>query len=117
MSFSWKKQSIAPMDEARADALRTPSNENVRPLPRRRRAGHSQQIGDIYLKKLSIKPREHWPQWVITKVAPNEDGIMHATLSLIGSERATRQMSLAVLNEQRDWELLKKADESQPSVR
>lgn len=116
MSFGWKKQNIAPMDETRPDA-RVPSNENVRPLPRRRpRSGYTQQIGDVYLKKLSIKPREHWPQWVITRVAPNEDGIMHATLSLIGSEPATRQMSLAVLNEQRDWELLKKADENEPSV-
>jgi hypothetical protein len=52
---------------------------------------------------------------VITKVAPNEDGIMHATLSLIGNETGTRQMSLAVLSEQRDWELLKKAEEDAPS--
>lgn len=116
MSFGWKRQTIAPMDEARAD-VRMASNENVRTLPRRRRSGHTQQIGDVYLKRLSIKPREHWPQWVITKVAPNEDGIMHATLSLIGGEPATRQMSLATLNEQRDWELLKKAEEVDPSVR
>ena len=68
-----------------------------------------------YLKKLTIKPREHWPQWVVTRIAPNEDGIMHATLSLIGDEATTRRMSTAVLDDQEDWELLQKAESySQP---
>jgi hypothetical protein len=84
--------------------------DSTSPRKRRRRGEPSQNIGDVYLKKLSIKPREHWPQWVVTRIAPNEDGIMHATLSLIGSEATTRRMSTAVLDEQEDWELLQKAD-------
>ena len=75
------------------------------------RGSPAQSVGDIYLKKLTIKPREHWPQWVVTRIAPNEDGIMHATLSLIGSKTTTRRMSVAVLDEQQDWELLQKAQE------
>lgn len=80
------------------------------PHKRRRRGEPSQSIGDVYLKKLTIKPREHWPQWVVTRIAPNEDGIMHATLALVGSEATTRRMSTAVLDEEEDWELLQKAD-------
>jgi hypothetical protein len=69
----------------------------------------NQSVGDVYLKKLTIKPREHWPQWVITRIAPNDDGIMHATLSLMGDEATTRRMSTSVLNDREDWELLQKA--------
>jgi hypothetical protein len=80
------------------------------PAPRRQRGNSSQNIGDVYLKKLTIKPREHWPQWVITRIAPNEDGIVHATLSLIGNEATTRRMSAAVLDEGDDWELMQRAE-------
>lgn len=80
------------------------------PTPRRQRGEASQNIGDVYLKKLTIKPREHWPQWIVTRIAPNEDGILHATLSLIGNEATTRRMSVAVLDEGEDWELMQRAE-------
>ena len=98
------RQVIFPMSTA-FDSKRTST-----PTPRRQRGDPAQNIGDIYLKKLTIKPREHWPQWVITRIAPNEDGIVHATLSLIGSEATTRRMSVAVLDEGNDWELLQRAE-------
>ena len=100
------RQVIMPMpgDHTWADPV-------TNPQPRRRRGEPSQKIGDIYLKKLSIKPREHWPQWVITRIAPNDDGILHATLALVGNEATTRRMLIAVLNDQEDWELLHRAAE------
>ena len=86
------------------------SKRNLAATPRRPRSNSNQNIGDVYLKKLTIKPRAHWPQWVITRIAPNEDGIIHATLSLIGNEATTRRMSAAVLDEGDDWELMQRAE-------
>jgi hypothetical protein len=108
MAFRSNRNVIFPMS---SEPLIGRPSSSPNPRKRRRRGEPSQSIGDVYLKKLSIKPRQHWPQWVITRIAPNEDGIMHATLSLIGNEATTRRMSTAVLDEQEDWELLQKADE------
>ena len=98
------RQVIFPMSNA------TDSKRGSLPAPRRQRSNPAQNIGDVYLKKLTIKPREHWPQWIITRIAPNEDGIIHATLSLIGNEATTRRMSIAVLDEGEDWELMQRAE-------
>jgi hypothetical protein len=105
MAFRSNRQVISPMA---SEPLIGRANPSVR--RKRRRGEPSQNIGDVYLKKLTIKPREHWPQWVVTRLAPNEDGIMHATLSLVGSEATTRRMSTAVLDEEEDWELLQKGE-------
>lgn len=106
MAFRNTRHSISPMSsEPLIGGVTSPN-----PRKRRHRSEPRQSIGDVYLKKLTIKPREHWPQWVVTRIAPNEDGIMHATLSLIGNEATTRRMSTAVLDEQEDWELLQKGD-------
>jgi hypothetical protein len=105
MTFRNNRRAISPMSSQ--PLIGRPTSSGIR---KRRRGAPSQNVGDVYLKKLTIKPREHWPQWVVTRIAPNEDGIMHATLSLIGDEATTRRMSTAVLDDQEDWELLQKAE-------
>jgi hypothetical protein len=100
MAFRNNRRAISPMSSE--PLIGRPASSGIR----RRRGAPNQSIGDVYLKKLTIKPREHWPQWIVTRIAPNEDGIMHAT---------TRRMSTAVLDDQEDWELLQKAESfSQP---
>jgi hypothetical protein len=107
MFRSSNQQMILPMPGDRW------GTREAKPVQRRRSWGGdgNQTVGDVYLKKLTIKPREHWPQWVITRIAPNDDGIMHATLSLLGDEATTRRMSLSVLDDREDWELMHKASE------
>jgi hypothetical protein len=104
MAFRTNRRAISPMSSE--PLIGRPASSGIR----RRRGAPNQSIGDVYLKKLTIKPREHWPQWIVTRIAPNEDGIMHATLSLVGDEATTRRMATAVLDDQEDWELLQKAE-------
>lgn len=107
------QQMILPMP---GDRWGTRESKPTPPSRRRSWSDGNQNVGDIYLKKLTIKPREHWPQWIITRIAPNDDGILHATLSLLGDEATTRRMSVSVLNDKEDWELLQKAGESAPQI-